>query len=1029
MQMLTSPVYARQGAAMLRAAAVPVSYGPGWWPNPDDTGSCRAWLSEVWSTSPQLAEGIRVASSSLAERVDAICAGEQVEGKQVRRAAASTCRYLLRATGRHTPFGLFAGVGPVSFRAAAHVGRRGRDQVMARADTQWLSAVVDDLESHRALLRRLDVVFTNLARQAGPRLETPRGPDTASVRFTSAVNTVRQAAESPIECESLSAKLSAAFPTADQDQVEGLLFDLVHQGFLITSLRAPLTITDPLTYVFDELTRVGAGELEPIAAVMGQLVAVQARLREHNQVATGSAEGARVRAGAVQLMRELSPAGRTPLAVDLRLDYEVHLPLDVAAEMEAAASVLARLSRHPHGEGAWRDFYTVFHERYGTATLVPLLDVVDPSTGIGYPAGYPGSVLPPPLPETSTRDAKLLALAWAAMAEGSREVVLDEASVREVSSTGAGSVPLRFPPHVEVAAAIHSPSVEALGRGDYSVVLAPARAVGTLTGRFAALAPGSGLEELFAAIPTLTRGALAVQLSFPPAYSHAENVARVPAYLPHILALGEHRAAGRGEDVIGVEDLALTATREGLHLVSLSLGCVLEPQAFHALALDKQPPPLARFLAHLSRGLLAAWHEFDWGPTAQELPYLPRVRHRRTVLSPARWRLLATDLPAHRAGTEPWAAGLQAWLDRWQCPSIVVLRDDDRTLPLDLSQRAHAAILRAHLARHGHAILTETVRTSVDLGWMEGHAHQVVLPLVSTAEPAPSPLTRQLPQLRSRAHGQLPGSPDARWVYAKLHTHPDRMDDIITAQVPGLLADLDDPQWWFIRYRSRHESDHLRVRIRTPDAQHSAHAVRAIGAWAQQLRVAGLAGRLSFDTYEPETGRYGTGLALDAAEEVFVADSRVVAAQLRHLPAAAIERAALTALNMAATVHGLLSDHPAAGAWLTGRPPTPATATAGSHGPAEQVVHLAHTNPPQRPLQGLPGWDGDVADAWQARAGALAHYRTHLGADADLDVVLESLLHMHHNRVFGIDRDGESTCRRLARQAALTWAARTGATP
>ncbi len=47
------------------------------------------------------------------------------------------------------------------------------------------------------------------------------------------------------------------------------------------------------------------------------------------------------------------------------------------------------------------------------------------------------------------------------------------------------------------------------------------------------------------------------------------------------------------------------------------------------------------------------------------------------------------------------------------------------------------------------------------------------------------------------------------------------------------------------------------------------------------------------------------------------------------------------------------------------------------------------------------------------------HYRKALDADADFTHVLESLLHIHHNRYRGIDRDGEGACRRLARQAAL----------
>lgn len=72
----------------------------------------------------------------------------------------------------------------------------------------------------------------------------------------------------------------------------------------------------------------------------------------------------------------------------------------------------------------------------------------------------------------------------------------------------------------------------------------------------------------------------------------------------------------------------------------------------------------------------------------------------------------------------------------------------------------------------------------------------------------------------------------------------------------------------------------------------------------------------------------------------------------------------------------------------------------------------------------LPGWAGAVDQAWRARADALAVYRKHPPLDATMDVVLESLLHMHHNRAIGIDPDSERTCRRLARQAALTWRAR-----
>jgi class I lanthipeptide synthase len=603
-----------------------------------------------------------------------------------------------------------------------------------------------------------------------------------------------------------------------------------------------------------------------------------------------------------------------------------------------------------------------------------------------------------------------------------------------------------MPPHVEIAAQVHADSIRALHEGTFTLTVAPARAVGTLTGRFTTITPDSDLTAVYAAIPTLTPDALPVQLSVPPAYTHAQNVCRVPPYLPHILALGEHRRPDEPGTVIRVDDLAITATGDGLHLVSRSRGQVLELQAFHALALDKQPPPLARFLIHLTRALLPAWHEFDWGPHAHQFAYLPRVRYRRTILSPARWRLNATDIAAdpsdlvdpsktagpREASSQVWRRGLREWTRGWRCPDAVLLRDADRTLPLRLSEPAHAAILRAHLDRHGHALLIETRLTREGLGWIGGHAHQVVVPLLATRRSAPPQLHRHLPELRNHSHGQLPGSitdspepGDGGWLYAKIHTHPDRMDDVLTRCLPGLLHVLADPPWWFIRYRSRHEGDHIRLRLHLgtapdvdPDEQLELPGrwIRDIGVWAAQLRAAGLAGRLSFETYEPEVGRYGTGAALRAAEAVFAADSRAVTAQLRLLPPSFIDRRTLGALNMVATASGFLVHPEDAMRWLTNRaaPGPPVDRRLLS-----EVVARVRAGHGDGLLSGVPGWDEEIGPAWAARTEALHSYQALLPEDVDRDGVLDSLLHMSHNRVRGVDPDGEAACRRLARHAAL----------
>ncbi|GAA0705119.1 lantibiotic dehydratase [Kitasatospora atroaurantiaca] len=987
-------LYQHSGTALLRAAAAPLTSLPDWWPDPADPASCRTWMEEVWSDAG-FAAAIREASTSLAERIDGIVAGQPVKPKQVRRAAVAAARYLLRATGRPTPFGLFAGVAHATTGPTPDVRWGTGHRPVARADTEWLSAVIDKLEADPALLDRLDVVFNNLATQRGGRLQiTQGGPNRVSIRRTSVIRFVQDAAATPARFAALADKL-AQTASVEQSKAAGLLTELVRQGFLITSLRAPLTVTDPLAYAVDRLHQAGAAMLPATAPVLVDLAAIQEDLHRHNHADPGS-DLAGEREAIRQRMRRLATDGRTPLALDLVLDCDARLPTALVRELERAASALLRLTRQPTGDAVWRNYHSAFWERYSTGSLVPLTELLDPATGLGYPAEYPGSTMTPPTRGPNERDERLLALAWRALADGSREIILTD----ETIDTLAGD--LRFDarliaPHVEISARVHAADLDALRSGDYRLTVAPARAAGTLTSRFSVTATGAGLAEVYRGMPTLVEGALPAQLSFPALFPHSENVTRVPAYLPHVMALGEHRPVDDGAEVIAVDDLAVTATRDRLYLVSISRRRIVEPQVFHALALDKQTPPIARFLAHLTRAFSPSWTGFDWGPHTRTLPYLPRVRYGRTVLAPARWLLTPADL-----------TDLTGWRSRWQCPDVVELRDDDRTLRLALDEPLHVAILTAHLEQAGQAFLTETA-TAEDSGWLGGHAHEIAVPLARSGPGAPSPLAGSLPRIDTRTHGTLPGIPAGRWVNAKIPSHPEYFTEIITAHLPQLLASLDQPPCWFVRYRSPNESDHLRLRLRVPDGGQG-EVAEAVGRWGQRLRDGGLAGGLSLDTYTPEIGRYGNGPALEAAERVFTADSRLVIAQLRHLPPATVHPSALVALNMVHIAEGFLGPGIATG-WLAARPVAPAVA---DRAVTDQVVPLvrfgSHTD--------SPGWTAEIAAAFEERAKALAAYRQSLPDDADADAVLESLLHMHHNRAVGLDPGGEKVCRHLARQAA-----------
>ncbi|WP_261555870.1 lantibiotic dehydratase [Frankia tisae] len=994
-------LYRPAGPALLRAASDPPGGVVSGWPVLEDPAACRDWLAQVW---PAARESVGLASGALAARVEQIVAGRPVTDRRVRAAAATVVRYLVRSGGRSTPFALFAGVAPAGFGqvASARIGDRHRS--MLRVDAAWLEEVINRLEMG-PVLARVEVVFNNLVVERAGRLVVPRADGRVEIPLTPPVQLVRDAAGGPVRFAELVDRLDEKFAGVGRERVEAMLRQLVAEHFLVTSLRAPMTDTDPLGHLVMVLQEADARDLAEVAPLIGELATIHARLGELNAAPTLEAQ-AGPRASLIATMDRISPEQRSPVVVDLVLDGDFQLPGAVASDMAVAAGVLTRLGREPLGPAAWADYHRRFVERYGVDSLVPLTDVLDGASGLGYPAGYPDSVLPIPAATVSDRDQRLLALAWKALADNGR-LELTDALIEHVT---AGDLfdPRFIQPHGEIAAKIQARSVEALNAGDYLLAVTPARATGTLSARFQPATRDMAMAHAYGAVPVMHEGATAVQLSCPSRFVRGQNVARLPQFLSEVLALGEPPSNGpRG---LGPADLALTATGRGLLLLEAATGRIIDPQVYHALALDRQMPSLARFLTHLPRAFAASLTAFDFGPAAGALPHLPEVRYGRIILAPERWRLHTADLPGLDAPAAAWRSQLAQWQQQHRCPELVELADGDMTLRLDLTVPAHATILRGHLADKGVALLNRAV-PGEELAWI-GRAHEVVAPVFRTGPPAPNKLAPALVS-RINADGHRPGDPNARWLSLRVHTHPTAMDDLIATHLPDLRARLDGAPLWMVRYRNNEQTDHLRIRVAPGEPNHAA-LTTVVGAWAATLAKAGAAGQVAFDTYFPEAGRYGAGPALEAAEAVFCADTTAAITALRQ-PPAGLHPDTVVALSMLDIAEAFLGGMRRAADYLAAR--VIAKPQTIDHRVVGETTRLARHGVPRD----LPHLPDDLADAWVARAQALIVYRAALPGQMDTATVAGSLLHLSYNRHRGINRDHEAACLRLARGAALAW--------
>ncbi|WP_018908087.1 lantibiotic dehydratase [Salinispora arenicola] len=989
-------------AAMIRIAAHSWPDGPAPWPERSDASGVADWLHATWR-KVGLAEAVWAANPEFAARVEAVLATGGATPDRGWRMALALARYLVRAQRRATPFGLFSGVATLRFDTVAAVVPAGRPAIRVRPDALWLASLIARLEAEPDVRRRLPVQANNLALVNGPRTVVARRPhasaraESTSVTNTAAVRMAVSLARAPVPWAELVDTVAVAFPDFPWASADAMVAGLVDHGVLISALRPPSTCTDPIRHVLDTLNAVFDGDPEGQRALRVELRSL------HDRLGVTSAGSAIYLRGLADHMRNVAPATQ-PLAVDLQLADQVALPEQVAAEIAASVEVLRRLTPDPAGRPEWRAYRARFVDRYGMTAVVPLDRLVDPLVGLGFPERF-GTVADAPAALLSGRDERLLAMAQQALIDGAREVVLDDTAVEWLAGTGRVTGPVS--PHVDVSAEIRAVSLEALTEGRFTVALTGmGRTAMATSGRFLDGLPYADRELMsreFARLPVAVAGAMPAQLSFPPRKLHAQNVLNSRQVLPWLVSLAEHRPVA--ENVIGLDDLGVTAGRDRLVLVSMSRRRVVEPTVAHAAAVHTMPL-LGRFLLELPRATDARLKPFDWG-AASCLPFRPALRYGRVLLAAARWRVDPTALPGANAGDGEWLTAWEALRTRLRLPAWVQVGNGDQRLRLHLDQSMDRALLRAHLDASAGPVTVVDAASPEDFGWLSGRAHEIVVPVASTVAPAAAPAA-----VTARGAWPPPVPPEplipgvGGLLSASVAVEPSAMELVVMRGLPALFADWPEPPlWWFVRMQR--PIPHLRLRLHTDD--YGDAAVR-IGRWVAGLRQQRLAGDWSLDTYHPESGRYGCGTTLAAAERLFAADSTAALAQLVAQPGSGIDRRALTALSMVDLAASMLGSRSDGCEWLVARPEQTGQAPI-----QRDVLRQAVTLDPSE----LPE---PIQHAWQERSRAASRYAAELSAVAGPLTpasVLASLMHLHFVRALGPDEGAEQLTYRLARHVAL----------
>ncbi|WP_326655557.1 lantibiotic dehydratase [Streptomyces anthocyanicus] len=992
------------------------------------------------AADPLLGQAVRVASGSLAHSLARLTTDEGASAlgrKRTLSAARTLTRYARRAGARPTPFGLFAGVGTARFGSVAKAGP-GTGEVAVRLDGAWLRRRVLAWLEEPSVRRRVDVVLNDLCFVRDGRLYLRTGAQEQSVRDNALVGAVRERARNPVPYADLLVSLAERFPALDAERLDGQLAGLLQHGFLLTSItphRIDVALLDGIEAVLD-------GALPDDARALRDVRAACAR---HQQDPPGM--GGDSWQDALDAVRRLDVPGtgddahaRPPLHVDLHVPGEFVVPEAVGREVCRYAAAIWAITPQWTTLAYMRDYRERFIERYGTACAVPLGELVDPHRGLGLPSEYgaepvyarggPGDEADGP------RRAMIGELLQEAVLSGGDLVLTDEVVGRlgEV----AGHDPAAAPPRsLELCFQVLSESTAALDRGEFRLLGSPhigAWTAGATAGRFAAAA---GLTDELArlAAESTDDTVITAQVELMPHEPRGLNIVQVPRLLPYRIPVGVPDDR-RDPRCLDWRSLLVAAGSDGLRLLDPRSGRPVRPVLPHMLALDTQAPPVARFLMDLATARPRVWSGWNWAGH-DALPYLPRVRYGRVVAVPRRWlpgRRLRDAARAQGAGA--WEQGLDAWRRRLSVPDRLQIARNDQMYPVDLRERWDRDLLRAELtaAQPRFVLYEDLTADGAGLGWNGGHSTEIVVPLAAArraagrtapgrAEPARGrtvPPVRPVPVRPAPVRIHLPGED---WLFVKWYAEPSAHDALLTEHLPALLSEVEDEvdRWFFLRYQD--PEPHLRLRFHGDPGALNGRVLPAISRVTRVLVESGALRTMALDTYRPESDRYGGEAVQEAAERFFRTDSLSALVQLRALrgPARALPGAVLAGLGHAMLLESL-------GDWdWCGWVDRMFTKT------VEHEVYQRHRAVADRLIG--PGRAVSSAAAalgapslgalWSESPEPRAYGELILSApEADRDEALLSLLHMRHNRLFGIDRAAEARGYAVLRGAVRTHAGR-----
>lgn len=927
-------------------------------------------------------------------------------------------KYLKRMATRCTPYGLFAGVALGSFSDRTDLGRSSpvTMKTKSRPDMSLICDLIERLEED-------EQVRTQLSFRANPRLvlkngrvwqtnrESAHEKRVTSVKATQAVMFVLQrTATRHVDFAALVRELIERFgvPTG---VAEGLCTQLVDNYFLISNLRFPLQIADPLGYIVEQIQKCSAlpeNTMQTLESLSEHLLIWDSSpAHETNQfLQTAEAASKLAKESCSDLLQVDAITTMQGATISQR----------VSNSMLTAVELLLRLSTSVHS--SLKLYVQAFERRYHGGRYVPLPELLDETFGLGSPYGdryfHHSAGL-----EQSARNKLLLNIATCAQLSGTKSVDLKIEQIRELelSPVTESAMPLS----VDLFCQLRADSQTDIDEGNFELLITPRLGDvcgGRAIGRFANMLGEEAvraLKQIRQAEGEVRHDCIMADGSFWTEPARVMNVALSPSSCEY--SISAQCALSQAQKNIPLSEILVGIEEDRLCARWSKTGQIIELRAGHLLNPEFWPEEL-RFLFDLGLQGQRRFMSFDWG-IASNLHFLPRITFENIILSPARWNVSQSlsDLQSPEA--------ILTWQEDYGVPDLVLMSKDqydDNCLLIDLSSPDDLLLLLDAINQSKQdgslLMMQEFIPT---YRWHEAggvhYASELVASFVLASEASrmeqkhePAPITTTAEELFRRPFG-------SEWLYIQLDSSPRMQEDVILK-----LADLCErmvrsrlmKKWFVVRYFD--ERHHLRVRFEVEPAQLYKKLLPAIASELTELLDKDYCSDFRIETYNREVERYGGNEeSIRLAETMFAIDTEFVCELFRK--STVLDRRILGVISVNAILDAFAFDSETKRKVLLMRVNESDEGYVGSYYRSVKTelfqTHNCSKLDESHPYINEVRLSKNLRHKLSPFACAIKNVVTETPLAQDILSICDSIVHMHCNRMFGPNLQEEFIIRGL----------------